>query len=101
MSAELHPPPDFSGSGPVEYQPPAAAPASEVARLLAREEARLLAIEGVISIGIGLGIGNGTGTGPPGREVLVVGVVDAGVAVRLPQEIDGADESAPIVDYLA
>ena len=87
MSAEFHPPPDFSGSGPVEYQPAAAAPASEVARLLAREEARLLAIEGVISIGIGIGIG--TGAGQPGREVLVVGVVDAGVASRLPTEIDG------------
>ena len=83
MSAEFHPPPDFSGSGPVEYQPAAAAPASEVARLLAREEARLLAIEGVISIGIGID------TGPPGREVLVVGVIDASVASRLPQQIDG------------
>lgn len=88
MSAEFHPPPDFSGSGPVEYQPAAAAPASEVARLLAREEARLLAIEGVISIGIGIGVGTSTGAGPPGREVLVVGVVDAGVAARLPQQID-------------
>ena len=87
MSAESHPPPDFSGVGPVEYQPAAAAPASEVARLLAREEARLLAIEGVISIGIG--VGTSIGTGPPGREVLVVGVVDAGAASRLPQQIDG------------
>lgn len=81
MSEECHRPPDFSGSGPVEYHPAPVAPASEVARLLAREEASLLAIDGVTSVGIGLG--------PPGREVLAVGVVDAGVAARLPREIDG------------
>ncbi|HEX8404345.1 MAG TPA: hypothetical protein VF670_06980 [Duganella sp.] len=81
MSEEFHPPPDFSGAGPVEYNPAPVAPASEVARLLAREEARLLAIQGVTSVGIGLG--------PPGREALVVGVVDAGVAARLPPQIDG------------
>lgn len=73
--------PDFSGSGPVEYRPAPVVHASSAARVLAREEARLLAIEGVTSVGIGLG--------PPEREALVVGVVDAGVAVRLPQEIDG------------
>ena len=49
--------------------------------LLASAEARLLAIKGVTSVGIGLG--------PAGGEALVVGVVDAGVAVRLPREIDG------------
>ena len=73
--------PDFSGSGPVEYNPAPAAPASKLAGLLAREEARLLAIEGVTSVGIG--------HGPPGGETLVVGVMDAGVAARLPQQIEG------------
>lgn len=75
--------PDFSGSGPVEYRPAPApvVPASGAARVLAREEARLLAIDGVTSVGLGLG--------PPGREALVVGVVDAGVAARLPRAIDG------------
>ncbi len=76
-----HPTPDFSGSGPVEYSPASVTPASGLAGLLARHEARLLAIEGVTSVGIG--------QGPPGGEALVVGVVDAGVTVRLPREIEG------------
>lgn len=49
--------------------------------LLARQEAQLLAIHGVTSVGIGLGLAGG--------EALVVGVVDAGVAARLPSEIEG------------
>jgi hypothetical protein len=81
MSDKPYSPPDFSGSGPVEYHPAPAAPASDAARLLAREETRLLAIDGVTSVGIGLG--------PPGRQALVVGVVDAGVAARLPGQIGG------------
>lgn len=47
--------------------------------MLAREEAGLLAIEGVTSVGIG--------HGPPGSETLVVGVVDASVGARLPKAI--------------
>jgi hypothetical protein len=81
MTDEPSSTPDFSGSGPVEYRPAPVVPASDAARVLAREEARLLAIEGVTSVGIGLG--------PPGLEALVVGVVDAGVAARLPPAIDG------------
>lgn len=72
---------DFSGSGPVEYRPAVVVPQGALERLLAREGARLLAIPGVISVGIGLG--------PAGGEALWVGVVDVGVAARLPLEIEG------------
>lgn len=81
MSEQLHRTPDFSGSGPVEYTPAPVAPAGRLAQVLAREQASLLAIEGVLSVGIGLG--------SPGAEALVIGVVDAAVAARLPQQIDG------------
>jgi hypothetical protein len=81
MSDVQNPPPDFSGSGAVEYRPASARSSSALEALLAREEARLLAILGVTSVGIGLG--------PAGTEVLVVGVVDAGVATRLPSDIEG------------
>lgn len=82
MANKHHPTPDFSGSGPVEYNPFPATPQSGLAGLLAREEARLLAIEGVTSVGIG--------HGPLGREALLIGVVDAGVAANLPKEIEGS-----------
>ncbi len=75
------PGPDFSGSGPVEYAPAEALPQGTLGALLASEEARLLAVPGVTSVGIG--------HGPAGGEALVVGVVDAGVAAQLPREIKG------------
>lgn len=81
MSDIQKPRPDFSGSGPVEYGPAKAAPRGTVEQLLASKEARLLAIPGVTSVGICLG--------PVGGEALAVGVIDAGVAARLPVEIDG------------
>jgi hypothetical protein len=49
--------------------------------LPASEEARLLAIPGVTSVGLGIG--------PAGGEAVVIGVLDAGVAVQLPSEIWG------------
>lgn len=82
MRDTQNPGPDFSGAGPVEYSPEART-CGALEQVLASEEARLLAIPGVISVGIGIGIGH------PGEEVLVVGVVDAGVAARLPREIKG------------
>lgn len=72
---------DFSGAGPVEYRQSNSAPGSALERLLASQEARLLAIPGVTSVGIGFG--------PEGGEAFAVGVVDAGVAARLPREING------------
>ncbi len=81
MSDIKRPRPDFSGAGPVEYQPTETGPAGAVEQLLASEEARLLAVPGVTSVGIGFG--------PAGGEALTVGVVDAGVAARLPREIRG------------
>lgn len=81
MSDQQNRRPDFSGSGPVEYHPAEAGPQGAVERLLASEQARLLAVPGVTSVGIGLG--------PAGGEALTVGVVDAGVASRLPREIRG------------
>ncbi len=81
MSDIDHAGPDFSGSGPVEFRPAEAAPHGQAAQVLAQEEARLLAIPGVISVGIGFG--------PPGQQALLVGVVDAGVAAHIPPEIGG------------
>jgi hypothetical protein len=81
MSNSEQPSTDFSGSGPVEYRPTEIPPRTEVGRLLASEEARLLATQGVTSVGLGLG--------PAGGEALVVGIVDAGVAARLPTQIGG------------
>lgn len=81
MSDTQKPGPDFSGAGPVEYNPTETPPGGAAEALLASDGPRLLAIPGVVSVGIG--------TGRPGEEALVVGVVDAGVAARLPQEING------------
>ncbi len=81
MSDIDHAGPDFSGSGPVEYRPDEATPRGQAAQVLAQEEARLLAIPGVVSVGIGFG--------PPGQQALMVGVVDAGVAARVPRELRG------------
>ncbi len=81
MSDIQEPPPDFSGSGAVEYrpEPTPSKPRSALAVLLAGQEAQLMAVQGVTSVGIGLG--------PAGGEAIVVGVVDAGVAARLPTQI--------------
>jgi hypothetical protein len=73
--------PDFSGSGPVEYRPAQMAPHSPGQQVLSREEAKLLALPGVTSVGIGLG--------PGGGETLTIGVTDAGAALQLPREIGG------------
>jgi len=81
MTDSQKPRPDFSGSGPVEYHPVEAAPRRALEQLLASEQARLLAVPGVTSVGIGFG--------PAGGEALAVGVVDAGVAAHLPREIRG------------
>lgn len=81
MSDVQNPQPDFSGSGAVEYSPTRAQSHGELEALLARQEEQLMAIQGVTSVGIGLG--------PVGGEALVVGVVDAAVAERLPSDIEG------------
>ncbi len=73
--------PDFSGAGPVQYTPAETRPRGALAQLLAEVEAEMLAIPGVISVGIG--------TGLPQAEGLVVGVLDADVAARLPSAIKG------------
>jgi hypothetical protein len=72
---------DFSGSGPVEYRPADIGSAGALHDLLAAREAELLAIRGVVSVGVGFD--------PAGGQALLVGVVDAGVAARLPVEMDG------------
>lgn len=77
MSDHDTPPPDFSGSGPVAYSP--AASATETGAVPAGSEASLLATPGVTSVGIG--------RTPDGREAVVIGVEDAGVAARLPDEV--------------
>jgi hypothetical protein len=73
--------PDFSGSGPVEYRPAESAPPVTGGPVPASEEAKLLAIPGVTSVGLGRDAAGG--------EAVVVGVVDAGVAARVPREIWG------------
>ena len=76
-----HPGTDYSGSGPVEYRPTDDAPPAGQGRVSASDEARLLAIPGVTSVGLGHDAARG--------EAIVVGVVDADVATRLPSEIAG------------
>ena len=75
-----HTEPDYSGSGPVEY-PPGVNPPVAREWLPAGEEARLLAIPGVTSVGLGVG--------PAGDHAVVIGVTDAGVARQLPSEVGG------------
>jgi hypothetical protein len=82
MSDVDNPSSKFFGGGPVEYRPAETAPRTALQKILAAETPKLLAIPGVVSVGIGFGRGPG--------ESLVVGVVDAGVAARLPREIGGA-----------
>ena len=81
MSDGEHPGADYSGSGPVEYRPTDDAPPAALGRVSASDEARLLAIPGVTSVGLG--------HDPAGGEAIVVGVVDEDVAARLPSEIAG------------
>lgn len=81
MSNVQKPGPDFSGAGPVEYNPVETPPGGAAEALLASDGPRLLAIPGVISVGIC--------TGRPGEEALAVGVLDAQVAARLPDQING------------
>jgi hypothetical protein len=83
MSDIHNPGAEFSGAGAVEYRPVEAAPQGALERLQARVEASLLSIPGVTSVGIS--------HGPPGGQALMVGVLDAGVARRLPQEIEGVE----------
>lgn len=81
MSDIQNPAPDFSGTGAVSYAPADVGTRGALEALLASEEARLLAIPGVISVGIGID--------HPRGEALVVGVRDAAVAARLPHQIRG------------
>jgi hypothetical protein len=81
VSDVQNPQPDFSGSGAVEYNPDHVKSRGPLELLLSRQEAQLLAIQGVTSVGISIG--------PTGGEALAVGVVDAGVAARLPHAIEG------------
>lgn len=81
MSDPHTPGPDFSGAGPVEYSPAETQASGAVGQVLASQEARLLAVPGVVSVGVG--------TGRPGEEAIAVGVTDAGVAARLPRKING------------
>ncbi|MFV0383532.1 hypothetical protein [Paracoccus sp. (in: a-proteobacteria)] len=76
-----NPGPDFSGSGPVDYVPTGTVTAETGNPLPEAAEAQLLSLPGVVSVGVGYG--------PAGGAALVVGVVDAGVAARLPQQIGG------------
>lgn len=76
-----NPQPDFSSSGPIQFNQPENAPQGGIEAVVAKHEQELLAIQGVTSVGIGFG--------PAGREVLALGVIDAGVAASLPPQIDG------------
>ena len=71
--------PDFSSAGPVAYNPTETVGAGKP--LSAADESKLLAVPGVVSVGLG--------SGPSGGEVLVVGVIDGGVAERLPKDVGG------------
>lgn len=78
MSDDDRSQPDFAGSGAVEYRPDEATPR---APLTEGEEARLLALPGVTSVG--------RGADPSGADAIVIGVTDASSADRLPAEIGG------------
>lgn len=73
--------PDFSGAGPVAYQPSDPAPVTALQRVLANEETRLLAMPGVVSVGIGYG--------PTGSEALEISVLNSSVAASFPRTLDG------------
>ena len=81
MSDGEHPGTDYSGSGPVEFRPTDGETPAALGRVPAGEEAKLLAIPGVTSVGLG--------HDSAGGEAIVVGVLDASVAARLPSEIAG------------
>ena len=73
--------PDFSSSGPVDYRPAEATPSGVAELVSASQEAYLLAIAGVTSVGLC--------HSTQGRQAIMVGVVDAGVETQLPREING------------
>lgn len=75
MSDIQNPGADMSGAGPVAYDP-GKAPADPMTALRDRHEARLLAIPGVTFVGVG-------------QRGLQIGVLDAGVAARLPRDLEG------------
>jgi hypothetical protein len=88
MSDKGKPGPDYSGSGPVEYNPASAQAASSIERSLASAEQQLMAVPGVVSVGIGVG--------GPGIDVIEVGVIDSEVAARLPASIGGVPISITV-----
>ena len=81
MSEQEKPGPDFLFFLPVEFHPAAPQQQSASEALLAREEPRLMAIPGVVSVGLT--------TGGPGGQAIEVGVTDANVRSRLPEHIHG------------
>lgn len=83
------PGPDFSGSGPVEYNPTEVVAEGTLEYALQQAKEELFALQGVVSVGIGYG--------PAGAEALIVGVVDAGVARNLPDTIGGLAVIADVI----
>jgi hypothetical protein len=81
MNDEAKPQPDFSGSGPVDYNPADHAMPQNRPSAFAEAERSLMSMPGVVSVGL-------TSDGP-GRQALAVGVTDAAVAAQLPSHIGG------------
>lgn len=67
--------------GPRDYSPNLLSSDSELESIIRRHEANLLAIPGVTMISHQMV--------EPGKETIIIGVIDAGVLVRLPSELEG------------
>jgi len=72
-----------TGGGDMPFEPGDDLPVSEVASVLRRHEARLMAIPGVKSVG--------EGRGPLGEPAIEVGIAHPGVAQAVPPTLDGVE----------
>ena len=67
--------------GPRDYSPTVSSTDSQLETIIRRHEANLLAIPGVTMISRQMV--------EPGRETIIIGVIDAGVLADLPAELEG------------
>jgi hypothetical protein len=75
--------------GPRDYSPTLLSSDSELESIIRRHEANLLAIPGVTMISHRMV--------EPGRETIMIGVIDAGVLVRLPSELEGVPVRGEVI----
>lgn len=68
-------------TGARDYSPSLSSPDSQIESILRRHEASLLAIPGVKLVSRQMV--------EPGRETIIIGVIDSGVLAHLPSELEG------------